>query len=81
MLLHLTWNDPIVGGSRSFWLESESELKSLKFCRLRLRPGVAGYQPSTVDNFGRKVMHPPDNIERREEKESGSVYVKAERVI
>ena len=31
-----------VGGSRSFWLESESELESVKFGRLRLWPGVAG---------------------------------------
>ena len=31
-----------VGRSRLFWPESESELESVKFGRLRLRPGVAG---------------------------------------
>ena len=31
----------VVGQSRPFWLESELELESEKFGRLRLRPGVA----------------------------------------
>ena len=31
-----------VGRSRAFWLKLESELKSVKFSRLRLQPGVAG---------------------------------------
>ena len=30
-----------VGWSRPFCLESKSELESVKFCRLRLRPGVS----------------------------------------
>ena len=62
-----------VGRSRPFWPESESELESVKFYRLRLRPGVAGYHPSTDDNFGRMDIYPSENIERHEEKESGSV--------
>ena len=68
-----------VGRSRPFCLESESELESVKFCRLRLRPGVAGYQPSTVNDFGRTVMRRPENIERREEMESGSGEIKFKR--
>ena len=59
-----------VGRSRSFRLESESELESVKFYRLRLRPGVARYQPSTDNDFGRTVLHRPENIERQEEHES-----------
>ena len=43
-----------VGRSRQLWPESESELEPGKFCRLRLRPGVAGYHPSTDGDFGRK---------------------------
>ena len=43
-----------VGWSRPFWPESELELESGKFCRLRLQPGVAGYHHSTEDDFGRK---------------------------
>ena len=35
-----------VGRSRLFWPESESELESVKFGRLRLQPGVA-----TDDDF------------------------------
>ena len=54
-----------VGRSRPFCLESESELESAKFRRLRLQPGVAGYQPSTDKDFGRTVMHRPVNIGNR----------------
>ena len=36
-----------VGRSRPFCLESESELESIKFRRLRLQSGVAGYHTST----------------------------------
>ena len=45
-----------VGRSRPLCLESESELQSVKFCRLRLQPGVAGYQPLTDDDFGPAVI-------------------------
>ena len=34
-----------VGQSRPFCLELESELESVEFCRLRLRPGVTGFKP------------------------------------
>ena len=51
----------------------------VKICGLRLRPGVAGYQPSTVDDFGRTVVYCPENSERQEEKESGSVEIKLKR--
>ena len=57
-----------VARSRPFWLESESELEWVKFYRIRLRPGVAGYRPSTDDDFGRTVMHRLENVERQEEK-------------
>ena len=62
-----------VSRSRPFWPESESELELLKFGRLRLRPGFAVYHPSTDDNFGRTVIHPYENTERQEEKESSSL--------
>ena len=45
-----------VGRSLSFWLESESELGSAKFVRLRLRPGVTGYPPPTDADFGGTVL-------------------------
>ena len=44
-----------------------------------LRPGVAVYHPSTDDYFGRTVIHPPENIERQEEKDSSSVQIKLKR--
>ena len=68
-----------VDRSRPFCLECESELESVKFCRLRLQPGVVGYQPSTYNDFGRTVMHRPENIERQEEKENGNVEIKLKR--
>ena len=49
----------------------ESELVSIRLCRLWLRSGVAYYHPSTDEDFGRTVIH-PENIGRQEE-ESGSV--------
>ena len=69
-----------VGRSRPFCLESESELESVKFCRLRLRPGVAGYDPSTGNDFGRTVMIRLENIERQEEKDTGGVEIKLKRL-
>ena len=57
-----------VGRGRPFWSESESELESVKCCWHRLRPGVAGYPPSTDDDFDPTVIHPSENIERLEEK-------------
>ena len=61
-----------VGRSRPFWLESE--LESVKFGRLRLRPVIAGSRhPAADDDFGQTVVNPPENIERQEERESGSV--------
>ena len=57
----------------------ESELKSVKFGRLRLRPGVAGYRPSADDAFGGTVMHLLENVESQEEKENGSAEIKLER--
>ena len=51
----------------------------VKFCRLRLRPGVAGYQLSTDNAFGRPVIHRPEIIERREENESDGVELKLKR--
>ena len=68
-----------VGRSRPFWLESESELESAKFCRLRLRPGVAGYRLSTDDDLGRTVLHHLENVERQEERKSVSVEIKLKR--
>ena len=68
-----------VGRSRLFLPESESELESVKFGRLRLRPGVAGYHSSTDDEFGGTVSHPPEIIERQEEKENSSVQIKLKR--
>ena len=68
-----------VGRCRPFSLESESELGSVKFCRLRLRSRVAGYQPSTENGFGRTVMRRPEKIEKQEEKDSVSEEVKLKR--
>ena len=68
-----------VGRSRPFSPESESELESVKFGRLRLRPVVAVYCTSTDDDFDRTVIHPYENIERQEEKENGSVQIKPKR--
>ena len=51
----------------------------VKFGRLRLRPGVAGYRPAADYDIGRTVMHvmyPPENVERQEEKESGGIQIK-----
>ena len=64
-----------VDRSRPFWLESEKEMKSVKLFRLRIRPVVADYHPSIDDDFGRTAIHPPENIGRQKEKESGSMYV------
>ena len=63
--------EPGVGVSRSrpFCLESETELESVKFCRLRLRPGVGECQPSTDNDFVRTVMHRPENIETQKKEE------------
>ena len=58
-----------------------SELESIKFGRLRLRPGVAVYHPSTDDDFGRTAIHPYENIERQEEYDSGIVQIKPKRHI
>ena len=68
-----------VGRSRPFCLESESELESVKFSRLRLRPGVAAYLPSKDNDFRRAVMHRPENIERQEEMVSGRVEINSKR--
>ena len=68
-----------VGRSRQFCLMSVSELESVKFCRLRLRPGVTGYHPSTDSDFGRTVMRHPENTGRQEEKASGKVEIKLKR--
>ena len=57
-----------VGRSLPFRLESKLELESVKFCRLRLRTGVMGYQPSTGNDFGRTVTRRPKNIEGQEER-------------
>ena len=65
-----------VGRSRPFW--SESEMESVKFCRLQLRLVVAGYHPSTDDNFDQTVMHHMENIER-EGKKGGCVEIMLER--
>ena len=51
----------------------------VKFYRLRIRLGVAGYHPSPDSHFGRTVMLRPENIERQEEKERGSVEIKLKR--
>ena len=70
-----------VGRSRQFCLMSKSELEAVKFCRLRLRPGVTGYHPSTDSDFGRTVMRRPENVKRREEKERGRVEMKLKRYL
>ena len=44
-----------VGRSRPFYLESESELDSVKFYRLRLRPGAAGCELSTGSDFSERL--------------------------
>ena len=70
-----------IGRSRPFRLESESELESVKFCRLLLRPGLAGYDPSTGNDFGQMVIIRIrlENIERQEEKDNGGVEMKLKR--
>ena len=55
------------------------ELESVKLYRLPLRSGVAGYRPSTDDDFGRRIMHRLKNVERQEEKESASVEIRLKR--
>ena len=37
------------------------------------------YTRLTYDDFGRTVMHPPLNIERKEEKDSGSLKIRFKR--
>ena len=67
-----------VGRSRLFWVESESKL--VKFCRLRLRSGVAGCLQSTDYDFGRMATHSPQKcVLRLEENDSGSVEIKPNR--
>ena len=50
---------------------------SIKFCRLR--PGVAGYQLSTDNDFARTAMCRYETIERQKEKESDSVEIMLKR--
>ena len=57
-------------------METESELELVKFGRLRLRPGIAGQHPAEDGDFGRTAVHLHEYIERREEKENDSVYIK-----
>ena len=40
-----------------------SRVELVNICGLRLRPGVAGYHPSTVDDFGRTVVYRLENTE------------------
>ena len=72
---------PGIGRNRTFCLESQSELDSVSLCRLRRWPGVAGYHLSTDSDFlaGRLVIYLPENIDRREEGESGRVEMKLKR--
>ena len=65
-----------IGRSRPFCLESESDLESVKFRRLRLRSGVAEHHSSTGNDFGRMFVHRPENIEREKEKENGCMEIK-----
>ena len=67
-----------VGRSRPSCLESELELESVKFSRLRLWLEVAGYDygTSTDNDF---VVRRPENIEGQEEREIGSVEIKLKR--
>ena len=46
-------------------LGSESELESVKFCRLRCRTGVAAHILSAGDNFGQTVTDPTKTLEYR----------------
>ena len=57
-----------VARSRPFCLESESELESVKLCRLRLRPGVAGYQTSADNDFGRMFIFGPKALKDRKKR-------------
>ena len=66
-----------VDRSRPFLPESESELESVTF--YRLRPGVAAYHPSTDDDIDGTVMNHLGNIERQEERDSGSVQIMPKR--
>ena len=68
-----------VDRSRPFCLESESELESVKFRRLRLRPGVAGYQPSTDNDFWPNGYASSRYHWKQDEKESGSVEIMLKR--
>ena len=52
------------------------ELESVKLYRLPLQSGVAGYRPSTDDDFSRRIMHRLKNVERQEEKERASVEIR-----
>ena len=54
-----------VGRSRSFRPESESELESVKFYRLRLRPGVASYHPSTYVIWAVRLCILPKTLKDR----------------
>ena len=51
----------------------------VKFGRLQLQPGVAVYHSSTDDDLGQTVIHPYENIEIQEEKESVSVQINPKR--
>ena len=55
------------------------DVDSVKFCGVRLPRGVAGCHSPTEDNFARMVLNPPENTDKQEEKESGSVGIKLKR--
>ena len=60
-----------VSQSQPFWLDSESELESVKVCWLWLQPRVAGYQQWTVDDFAWKAIHSPPPPKKKEKRKAG----------
>ena len=64
-----------VDRSRPLWPESESELESVKFCRLRLRPGVVGCHFSTDDNFAERVCIVSKTLKGGKKRRGGGVKI------
>ena len=57
-----------VGQSRSFWLESKSELESVKFCRLWLQPGAAGTPRQQTAIWAERLCILPKTLKYRKKR-------------
>ena len=69
-------NPELVSGSRRFWPESESELESVKFGRLRPWSRVPDYILTVDDNFKRMIIQLPETLEYRRLYEKGNISIR-----